>query len=115
MPARRLWALDGARLTMERADMLDGAAPGPVTLIVPSFLASLLVRLPRRTLLLTGDTAHLRGAVEDPAPMSADTDPDPAVASLHRLRAVADEADAEAWVAHDPDGWARFGAPGEIR
>jgi N-acyl homoserine lactone hydrolase len=37
------------------------------------------------------------------------------VSSLHRLRAVAGEHDAEIWVAHDPDDWARFGAPGEIR
>ncbi|MEJ2865226.1 N-acyl homoserine lactonase family protein [Actinomycetospora flava] len=36
--ARRLVALDGARLTLDRADMLDGAAPGPVELVVPSFL-----------------------------------------------------------------------------
>jgi glyoxylase-like metal-dependent hydrolase (beta-lactamase superfamily II) len=36
--ARRLWALDRARLTLDRADMLDGAAPGPVELVVPSFL-----------------------------------------------------------------------------
>lgn len=36
--ARRLVALDGARLTLDRADMLDGASPGPVELVVPSFL-----------------------------------------------------------------------------
>jgi N-acyl homoserine lactone hydrolase len=30
--ARRLWAHDGARLTLDRADMLDGAAPGSVEL-----------------------------------------------------------------------------------
>ncbi|GAA4874089.1 N-acyl homoserine lactonase family protein [Actinomycetospora straminea] len=36
--ARRLVALDGARLTLDRADMLDGAAPGPVELVVPTFL-----------------------------------------------------------------------------
>lgn len=252
MTARRLWALDGARLTMDRAEMLDGAEPGPVTLVVPSFLiehddglvlldtglapeaaedpeaaygeigrqiaftpdlrvdrqlealgfttsdvthvvvshvhfdhtgglrlfprarlllgagdrsavddpgaseiaraedlapardfawtfvdgdldlfgdrsvvmlampghtpgnTSLVVRLPHRSLLLTGDTAHLRSAVETPAPMGADTDPDAAVASLHRVRAVADERGAEVWVAHDPADWARFGAPGRI-
>jgi glyoxylase-like metal-dependent hydrolase (beta-lactamase superfamily II) len=36
--ARALRALDGARLTLDRPDMLDGAAPGPVELVVPSFL-----------------------------------------------------------------------------
>ena len=232
MTARRLWALDGARLTMDRAELLDGATPGPVSLVVPSFLiehddglvlldtglapeavdaqaaygeigrqiafapekrvdrqlealgyapseithvvvshahfdhtgglrlfprarfllgegdrgavddpeasevaraedfaparefawtfvegdldlfgdysvvmlampghtpgnTSLLVRFPGRTLLLTGDTAHLRSAVETPAPMGADTDPVAAVASLHRVRALAEEEHAE--------------------
>ncbi|MEJ2884995.1 N-acyl homoserine lactonase family protein [Actinomycetospora aeridis] len=36
--ARRLVPLDGARLSLDRADMLDGAAPGPVELVVPTFL-----------------------------------------------------------------------------
>lgn len=252
MPARRLWALDGARLTMDRADLRDGAPPGPVTLVVPTFLVehdeglvlvdtglapdaagdpaaayggigaritfppdlrvdrgleavgfaaadvthvvvthvhfdhtggvglfpharlllgagdrgavaepgssdiarpqdlapardfawtfvegdrdlfgdgsvvmlampghtpgntSVLVRLPRRTLLLTGDTAHLHSALDTLAPMGADTDPDAAVTSLRRLRGIAESHDAEVWVAHDPDDWAHFGAPGEI-
>ncbi|MDL5160525.1 N-acyl homoserine lactonase family protein [Actinomycetospora termitidis] len=252
MTARRLWALDGARLTMDRAEMLDGVAPGPVTLVVPSFLiehdhglvlfdtglapeaavdaqaaygeigrqiafapekrvdrqlesfgfapsqvthvvvshvhfdhtgglrlfprarfllgegdraavddpegsdlaraedlapvresdwtfvegdldlfgdrsvvmlampghtpgnTSLLVRFPGRTMLLTGDTAHLRSAVETPAPMGADTDPNAAVASLHRVRALAEEEHAEVWVAHDPDDWTHFCGPGRI-
>jgi N-acyl homoserine lactone hydrolase len=251
--ARRLWALDGARLTQERSDMLDGAAPGPVRLIVPTFLVehddglvlmdtglapdaaqgdaavvygevgeqveftpsqrvdaqlaalgfaaddvthvvvshvhfdhtgglrlfrharfllgagdrdavldpasseiarpedltpvrdadwtfvegdldlfgdgavtmlvmpghtpgntSLLVHLPARSLVLTGDTAHLRGALTTRAPMSADTDRAQAGASLDRLVALAEEHDAELWVTHDPDDWERYGAPGEI-
>ncbi len=250
--ARRLWALDGARLTLDRSDMLDGAEPGPVRLVVPCFLVehadglvlmdtglapeaaadavaaygeigervaftpaqrvdaqlaalgvtpddvthvvvshvhfdhtgglrlfprarfllgagdrdavldpgasdiarpedlaptrdadwtfvdgdhdlfgdgavtmlampghtpgntSLLVRLPGRTLVLTGDTAHLRGALTTRAPMSADTDRAQARASLDRLVALARTHDAELWVTHDPDDWARYGAPGEV-
>lgn len=252
--ARRLWALDGARLTLDRADMLDGAAPGPVELVVPSFLVehdeglvlldtglapeaaddpvgtygelgarvrmtpaqrldhqlaavgvhpgaithvvvshvhfdhtgglrhvpqatfllgagdrgavdgadpdivalaraedldpvrdadrlvvdgdldlfgdaavvmlampghtpgttSLLVRLPDRSVLLAGDTAHLHEALEHPAPMAADTVRRDALASLQRLVGLAHTHDAVVWVTHDPDDWARFGAPGEI-
>lgn len=250
--AVRLWALDGARLTMDRAELLDGAEPGPVTLVVPSFLiqhpgglvlfdtglapeaahdpvaaygeigasvsfeprqrvdnqvravgfaaseithvvvshahfdhtgglrlfpdaqvllgegdrdavlgsdeqgiaraedlaptlsfdwtflsgdhdlfgdgrlvvlampghtpgnTSLLVRLPQRPLVLSGDTAHLRPALETKAPMSADTDPPAAVESLRRLDAVSARNGAAVWVTHDPADWNRFGAPGEI-
>jgi N-acyl homoserine lactone hydrolase len=60
-PARRLWALDGARLTLDRADMLDGAAPGPVELVVPSFL----VEHDEGLVLL--DTGLAPEAAEDPA------------------------------------------------
>ena len=67
-----------------------------------------LVRLPGRTFLLTGDTAHLRGALEHPRPMGADTDPEQAVASLHRVNALAAEYGAETWVVHDPDDWVRL-------
>ena len=252
--ARRLWALDGPRLTMDRAELLDGAEPGPVRLVVPAFLVehddglllldagldpraasdadgavatfgdighrieyaprqrvdrqiealgfatadvthvvlshahfdhtgglrlfpdatflvgtgdrpsvrgeedeiarpedlapardftwtfldgdhdvfgdgavvvlampghtpgntSLLVRLPRRTILLTADTAHLRGALRTGAPMSADTDKAAAARSLARLGEVAAREGAEVWVGHDPDDWERFGAPGPV-
>ena len=46
--------------------------------------------------------------------MSADTDRQAASASLRRLDALARELDAEVWVGHDPDDWARFGAPGRV-
>jgi N-acyl homoserine lactone hydrolase len=59
--ARRLWALDGARLTLDRADMLDGAAPGPVELVVPSFL----VEHDEGLVLL--DTGLAPEAADDPA------------------------------------------------
>jgi N-acyl homoserine lactone hydrolase len=252
--ARRLWALEGARLTLDRADMLDGATPGPVELVVPSFLVehdeglvlvdtglapeaaddpvgtygeigekvrmtpaqrldrqlgaigvdpgdvthvvlshvhfdhtgglrhvpharfllgtgdrgavdgsdddvaalarvedldpvrdanwtfvdgdldlfgdgavvmlampghtpgntSLLVRLPSGPLLLAGDTAHLHEALERPAPMAADTVRRDALASLQRLIGLSQTHDAAVWVTHDPEDWARFGAPGEV-
>ncbi|MHC1561042.1 N-acyl homoserine lactonase family protein [Actinomycetospora sp. C-140] len=253
--ARRLWALDGARLTLDRADMLDGAAPEPVELVVPSFLVehddglvlidtglapeaaddpvatygaelgekvrmapaqrldrqlagigvdpgdvthvvvshvhfdhtgglrhvpharfvlgagdrgavdgsdadvaalaraedldpvrdadwtfpdgdldlfgdgavtvlamrghtpgntSVLVRSDGGPLLLSCDTAHLHEALHRPAPMAADTVRADALASLHRLIGLAATHDAPVWVTHDPQDWARSGAPGEI-
>jgi glyoxylase-like metal-dependent hydrolase (beta-lactamase superfamily II) len=185
---------------MDRAEMLDGAPPGPVRLVVPTFLiehddglvlvdtglAPEAARDPIATygevgsqvscttdltvdsrlhplgfaasdvshvivthvhfdhtggLRLFPDAALLLGegdrrAAEEPAtseiareqdlspithsaldtlaPMSADRDPHRAVASLRRLRAIAEEEGAQVWVAHDPDGWNHFGAPGEI-
>lgn len=75
---------------------------------------SLLVHLPGRSVVLTGHTAHLRGALATRAPMSADTDRAQAGASLDRLVALAQEHHAELWVTHDPDDWERSGAPGEI-
>ena len=75
---------------------------------------SLLVRLPRGTLFLAGDTAHLHEAIRAPAPMAADTDRRLALTSLQRLIGLAATHDAAIWVTHDPEDWARFGAPGEI-
>ena len=72
---------------------------------------SLLVRLPGRTVLLTGDTAHLHSALDHPAPMSADTDPAAAVTSQHRLSALAEQTDAQIWVAHDPHDWPASAGP----
>jgi N-acyl homoserine lactone hydrolase len=75
---------------------------------------SLLVRLPHRAIVLTGDTAHLRGALTTRAAMAADTDPEQARASLDRLVALAQTHSAELWVTHDPDDWERFGGAGEV-
>ena len=75
---------------------------------------SLLVRLAGRTILLSADTAHLRPALETGRPMSADTDRARAADSLARLTRLARELDAEVWVGHDPDDWARFGGPGLV-
>ena len=71
------------------------------------------MRLPRRTVLLTGDTALLRSALDVLAPMGADTDRQ-AVASPHRIRATADRHDADVWVAQDPDDRTRSRRTGEI-
>ena len=110
-PTRRFdWTYLDAEL-----DLFDdgGLVVLPMPGHTPGNLA-LLVRLPQRTILLTGDTAHLREALERLAPMEADADQEAAVRSLEAINRIAAENDAEVWVGHDPDDWQRFGAPGLI-
>lgn len=72
--------------------------------------ASLLLRLPNRNVLLTGDTVHLRSALTDELPMPSDHDVDRAVRSVARLKKLARDLDAMTWIAHDPEDWAEFGS-----
>jgi N-acyl homoserine lactone hydrolase len=69
----------------------------------PGSLA-LLVRLPQRSLILTGDTCHYRIEVEHGV---ADALHDQALgnASLRRLILMRDAWDARMWVQHDPQDW----------
>ena len=67
---------------------------------------SLLVRLPSRNFILTGDTVHLRAALENEVHHPVDSDTRAAIRSLQRLKLVRDSADATVWIAHDPQDWA---------
>lgn len=67
---------------------------------------SLLVRLPSRNFILTGDTVHLRAALENEVHFPVDSDTAAAVRSLQRLKLLRDTADATVWITHDPDDWA---------
>ena len=69
---------------------------------------SLVVRLPSRNFVLTGDTVHIRAALEDETPYPADTDAIAAVQSLRRLKLIRDTADATVWITHDPEDWAEY-------
>ena len=69
---------------------------------------SLFVRLPNRKIVLTGDTAHLRAAVEREVPMPGDVDCIQAVLSLKRLKAIRDLHEATLIISHDPEDWAEF-------
>jgi N-acyl homoserine lactone hydrolase len=69
---------------------------------------SLLVRLPSRNFILTGDTAHLRAALEQEIHFPIDADTKEAVRSLRRLKMLRDTADATVWITHDPDDWAEL-------
>ncbi|HVA68811.1 MAG TPA: N-acyl homoserine lactonase family protein [Candidatus Binataceae bacterium] len=66
---------------------------------------SLMVNLPNRTFLLTGDTVHLRAALDLEAGMPIDTDPIQSMKSIHRLKAIRDMQGATLWITHDPDDW----------
>lgn len=67
---------------------------------------SMLVRLPHRTFLLTGDTVHLREALTGDLPMPSDYSTLQAVRSIRRLRQLAAAHDATVWISHDPEDWA---------
>lgn len=67
---------------------------------------SLLVRLSDRNFILTGDTVHLRAALENEIHFPVDADTAAAVRSLRRLKLLRDSADATVWITHDPDDWA---------
>ncbi len=72
---------------------------------------SVQVRLRNRTVLLTGDTVHLRSAMEGDLPMASDYNTLQSVQSVRRLRQLQHSLDAELWIAHDPQDWQQYGAP----
>ncbi|HKD67041.1 MAG TPA: N-acyl homoserine lactonase family protein [Candidatus Binataceae bacterium] len=69
---------------------------------------SLFVRLPNRKVVLTGDTTHLRAALEGEITMPGDVDPAAAVLSMQRLKAIRDLQEAALIISHDPEDWAEF-------
>jgi N-acyl homoserine lactone hydrolase len=69
---------------------------------------SLLVRLKSRNFILTGDTVHLRQALEDEIPMPYDSNTELAIRSIRRLKLLRESADATVWITHDPEDWAEF-------
>ena len=69
---------------------------------------SLLVNLPSRKILLTGDTVHVREAVGPEATMPLDTDPIQSVISIKRIKAIRDMYDATMWITHDPRDWKEY-------
>ena len=69
---------------------------------------SLLVRLSSRNFILTGDTVHLRRALEEEAPMPYDSNTELAIQSIQRLKLVREQADATVWITHDPEDWSEL-------
>lgn len=69
---------------------------------------SMVVRLPSRNFILTGDTVHLRAALEGEIPMPYDSDTAQSVRSIQRLKLLREAADATVWISHDPEDWSEF-------
>jgi glyoxylase-like metal-dependent hydrolase (beta-lactamase superfamily II) len=69
---------------------------------------SLMVRLSNRNILLTGDTVHLREAIDREATMPLDTDPSQSTHSIRRLKAIREMYDATLWITHDPEDWSEI-------
>ena len=67
-----------------------------------------MVRLSNRNILLTGDTVHLREAVNREATMPLDTDPNQSTHSIRRLKAIREMYDATLWITHDPEDWSEI-------
>jgi N-acyl homoserine lactone hydrolase len=67
---------------------------------------SLKVRLKNETVLLTGDTLHLRMQVKTLAAMGGDYDKKQAADSVKRVVEMAKTESARLWINHDPDDWA---------
>lgn len=66
---------------------------------------SALVRLPNKSVMLTGDTVHVPEALSDDLPMPSDYSTLDAVHSIRRMKQVAHANDAEIIIQHDFDGW----------
>lgn len=74
-----------------------------------------LVRLPGRTILLTGDAVHTRAEYEGEVAYKGDHDTVTARATLRKMKFLEQTLPADVWINHDPSDWARFGGAGEIR
>lgn len=69
---------------------------------------SLKVRLKNETVMLTGDTLHLRIQIQTLKGMGGDYNPQQAGESVKRVVDAARAEDARIWVNHDPDDWAEY-------
>jgi glyoxylase-like metal-dependent hydrolase (beta-lactamase superfamily II) len=70
---------------------------------------SLVVRLPNRTVVLTGDTCHYRVELEHGLPAQGYcADVAKGTQSIRRLQMVRDAYDADVWIGHDVGDWARL-------
>ncbi len=70
--------------------------------------SSLMVNLPNRRIILTGDTVHLRAQLAAEVTMPLSVDPISSVISLKRLKAMSELWDARIWISHDPEDWAEY-------
>jgi len=69
---------------------------------------SLQVRLKHESVILTGDTIHIRPQLETLAAMHSDYNIADASASIRRLREMRDRGEARLWISHAPEDWAEY-------
>jgi N-acyl homoserine lactone hydrolase len=69
---------------------------------------SLRIRLKSGSVILTGDTIHIRPQLQTLAAMDSDYDAGAASASIKRLRDLRDSGDARLWISHAPEDWAEY-------
>jgi glyoxylase-like metal-dependent hydrolase (beta-lactamase superfamily II) len=69
---------------------------------------SLMVRLKQGSVILTGDTIHIRPQVDSLAAMESDYDIPQASASIKRLRDMRDRGEARLWISHAPEDWVEY-------
>lgn len=70
---------------------------------------SLFVRLPNRNILLTGDTCHFRIEYEQGLPAQGYcVDMAQGTQSIRRLQMISQAWDAQVWIGHDIDDWAKL-------
>lgn len=79
----------------------------------PGSLAA-MVRLPRRTVILTGDAVHTRDGFVGECHYHGDVDSVAARQSLRKLSHLARVNHADVWICHDPGDWERFGGAGTL-
>ncbi|WP_230597334.1 N-acyl homoserine lactonase family protein [Rhodococcoides fascians] len=70
---------------------------------------SCVVNLPSQSIVLTGDTVHLREGLDREAPDPHDWDPEIGKRSIQTLKRYRDEHGAKIWVGHDPQDWDAYG------
>lgn len=73
-----------------------------------------LVRLPHRTIMISGDAVHHRVDLENEQAYRGDHDTVTARASLRKMIHLAALHDADVWINHDPQDWADFGGAGLV-
>jgi N-acyl homoserine lactone hydrolase len=69
---------------------------------------SLKVRLKDFSIVLTGDTVHIRPQLRTLAAMDSDYDVADASASIKRLRDLEASGEAKLWISHAPEDWATY-------
>jgi N-acyl homoserine lactone hydrolase len=69
---------------------------------------SLQVRLRDFSIVLTGDTVHIRPQLGTLAAMDSDYDVADASASIKRLRDIEASGEAKLWISHAPEDWASY-------